>query len=98
MALILYALFFVSGAAALVYEVAWVRSLGIVFGGSHLAVTIVLSVYMGGIALGSSLFGRRVDASARPLLWYGLLELGIGAFALVFLGLMAVYPAIYGPL
>ena len=98
MPLILYVLFFVSGSAALIYEVAWVRSLSVVFGGSHLAVTIVLSVYMGGIALGSLFFGRRADAAARPLRLYGLLELGIGAFALVFLGLLRVYPVLYGPL
>src|SRR3989304_5318333 len=49
---LLYAVFFLSGAAALVYEVVWVRSLSLVFGGSHLAVTTVLSVFMGGLALG----------------------------------------------
>ena len=98
MPLILYVLFFISGSAALIYEVAWVRSLGVVFGGSHLAVTIVLSVYMGGIALGSRLFGRRVDAVARPLLLYGLLEVGVSAFALVFLALMTIYPLAYAPL
>jgi len=98
MALILYTLFFVSGFAALIYEVAWARSLSLVFGGSHLAVTIVLSVYMGGLALGSRLFGRRADAAMQPLRLYAFLELGIAAFALVFLGLMKVYPAVYGQL
>lgn len=93
-----FLLFFVSGAAALVYEVAWVRSLGLVFGASHLAVTTVLAVYMGGQALGSRLFGARADHAARPLRLYGLLELGIAAAALVFLGLMKIYPAVYGPL
>lgn len=96
MILVLYALFFVSGFAALLYEVAWARSLSLIFGGSHLAVTIVLSVYMGGLALGSLLFGRRSDATTRPLRLYGFLEFGIGAFAIVFLGLMKVYPAVYG--
>src|SRR5262245_4276215 len=95
---ILYALFFVSGFAALIYEVTWVRSLGLVFGASHLAVTIVLSVYMAGLALGSLLFGRRIDAVASPLRLYGWLELGVGAFAVVFLGLLSIYPWAYGPL
>jgi spermidine synthase len=96
--LVLYLLFFLSGAAALVYEVSWVRSLSLVFGGSHLAVTTVLAVFMGGLALGSRLLGERADAARRPLRLYGALEIGIGLFALVFLGLARVYPAIYVPL
>ncbi len=98
MSLLLYLMFFVSGAAGLVYEVAWVRSLGLVFGASHLAVTTVLAVYMGGLALGAALLGRRADTSKRPLRLYGYLELGIAAFALVFIGLMEIYPSIYAPL
>ena len=60
-------LFFLSGAAGLVYEVTWARSLGLVFGASHLAVATVLAVYMGGQALGATIFGRRVDRAERPL-------------------------------
>lgn len=98
MPLLLYLMFFVSGAAGLVYEVAWVRSLGLVFGASHLAVTTVLAVYMGGLALGAALLGRRADESKRPLRLYGSLEIGIALFALVFIGLMEIYPSIYVPL
>jgi spermidine synthase len=95
---VLFLLFFVSGAAALVYEVVWVRSLGLVFGASHLAVTTVLAVYMAGQAIGSSLFGSRADRTERPLRLYGLLEIGIGLSGLAFLGLMKVYPVLYAPL
>lgn len=91
-------LFFLSGAAGLVYEVTWARSLGLVFGASHLAVATVLAVYMGGQALGATIFGPRVDRAARPLRFFGLLELGIAASALAFLGLMRLYPVVYGPL
>src|SRR3990170_2027008 len=94
----IYAMFFLSGAAALIYEVAWVRSLSLVFGGSHLAVTTVLSVFMGGLALGSWLIGRRVDRLTRPLRTYGLLEIGIAAFAVVFAALVRLYPVLYPPL
>jgi len=97
-AIVLYALLFLSGAAALTYEVAWVRSLSLVFGGSHLAVTTVLSVFMGGLALGSRLFGRRADETDRPLRLYAFLEIGIAAFALLFLGLVRLYPTLYPPL
>src|SRR5512146_728539 len=79
---LIYLLFFLSGATALVYQVVWVRSLTLVFGGSHLAVTAVLSIFMGGLALGGFLVGRRVDRVARPLRLYGLLEIGIAVSAL----------------
>jgi len=96
--MLVYLLFFLSGAAALAYEVAWVRSLGLIFGASHLAVATVLGVYMGGQALGSAALGARADRTERPLRLYGWLELGIAASALAFLGLMRVYPALYVPL
>lgn len=91
----MFLLFFFSGAAALVFEVTWARSLGLVFGASHLAVTTVLSVYMGGQALGSALLGGQSDRTERPLRLYGALEIGIGLFAVVFIGLMKVYPYLF---
>jgi spermidine synthase len=94
---IVYLVFFLSGAAALIYEVVWVRSFSLVFGGSHLAVTTVLSVYMAGLALGSYVFGKRIDAIDRPLKIYGLLELGIAISAVLFAILMKYYPYLYTP-
>ena len=90
-----YLMFFLSGAAALVYQVVWVRSLTLVFGGSHLAVTAVLSIFMAGLAIGGYAIGRYADRVGKPLRLYGLLELGIAVFALAFVGLMTVYPAVY---
>jgi len=91
----IYLLFFLSGAAALIYYVVWVRSLTLAFGGSHLAVTVVLSVFMVGLALGGYAIGRYADHVRKPLRFYGLLELGIAGLALAFVELMRVYPAIY---
>ncbi|HBH61706.1 MAG TPA: spermidine synthase [Nitrospiraceae bacterium] len=90
-----YLMFFLSGAAALVYQVVWVRSLILIFGGTHLAVTTVLSVFMGGLALGSYFIGRRVDTMKRPLQFYGMLELGIAVSAMLFIVLLKVYPSVY---
>lgn len=90
-----FVLFFLSGAAGLIYEVAWSRSLGVVFGASHLAVTTVLAVYMGGQALGGAWLGRRSDRTARPLRLYAALELGVAISALAFLGVMHVFPSFY---
>ena len=92
---LIYLMFFLSGAAALIYEVVWVRSLTLVFGGSHLAVTAVLSIFMAGLAIGGYAIGRYADRVRKPLRLYGLLELGIAVFALIFMGLMKIYPSIY---
>ncbi len=92
---LIYLMFFLSGAAALIYEVVWVRSLTLIFGGSHLAVTAVLSIFMAGLAIGGYAIGRYVDRVRKPLRLYGLLELGIAAFALIFTALMKVYPSVY---
>jgi spermidine synthase len=97
-AAVLHLLFFLSGAAALVYQVTWVRSLGLVFGGSHLAVSTVLAVFMGGLALGGWSFGRRADRMPRPLRLYAALEFGIAGSAAGFFGLLHVYPHLYVPL
>lgn len=92
---LIYLMFFLSGAAALVYEVVWVRSFTLIFGGSHLAVTSVLSTFMAGLAIGGYAIGKYVDRIRKPLRLYGLLEVGIAAFALVFMELMKLYPSIY---
>jgi spermidine synthase len=75
-------LFFLSGAAGLVYEVLWTRQLSLVFGVTTYAVSTVLATFMGGLALGSWLIGRAVDRRRNPLLVYALLEAGIGLYAL----------------
>jgi spermidine synthase len=90
-----YLLFFLSGAAALIYQVAWVRSLTLIFGGTHLAVTTVLSVFMAGLALGGYVIGRYADSVKKPLKLYGYLELGIALSALIFIALMKLYAPIY---
>ena len=77
------------------YQVAWVRSFGLIFGGSHLAVATVLSVFMAGLALGGWWLGRTVDRSGRTLRLYGWLELGIAASALAYVALLAAYPTLY---
>ncbi len=95
---LIYLIFFLSGSAALIYEVLWVRYLSLIFGGSHLAVTTVLAVFMGGLALGSYTIGKKASSRGKLLSLYGLLELGIAVSALVFVVLMRLYPAIYIPL
>ncbi len=70
-------LFFVSGAAGLVYQVVWMRKLVLILGATSQAVGTVLAVFMGGLALGAWLLGRRADRARSPLALYGSLEIGI---------------------
>jgi len=93
--LLIYLMFFLSGSAALMYQVVWVRSLSLVFGGSHLAVTTVLSVFMAGLAIGGYTIGRFTDRVENQLRLYGWLETGIAFFAVVFFLLNKAYPDIY---
>jgi spermidine synthase len=75
--------FFLSGFSGLLYEVLWLRMLILIFGSTTLAVSTVLTSFMGGLALGSYLFGRIMDRKKSPLLYYGLLEGVIGIYALM---------------
>lgn len=77
-------LFFCSGATALVYEVLWSKYLSLMVGTTVHAQTLVLGVFMGGLALGNSLFGRSSKALKQPLLAYGYMELGIALYAAAF--------------
>jgi spermidine synthase len=88
-------LLLLSGAAGLIYQVAWVRLLGLAFGVTLYAISTVLAAFMGGLALGSLVGGRRADRLLRPLLWYGLVELGVGVTALLTPGAFGVLQDVY---
>lgn len=89
------ACFFLSGATGLVYEVLWIRLLGLVFGHTVFAVTTVLTAFMAGLGLGSWVFGRLADRQPRPLRLYGLLEIGVGLFCLLVPVLLPVVERAY---
>lgn len=74
-------LLFGSGLTALVYQVAWLRQLRLIFGASTPASAAVTAIFMGGLGAGAWLLGRRADTRAAPLAFYGRLELGVAASA-----------------
>jgi len=80
--LLIFALFVLSGATGLIYELVWTRELVFVFGGTTYAITTVLVAFMGGLGLGSYLAGRVSRRVAQPGRAYGLLEIAIGVYAL----------------
>jgi spermidine synthase len=78
----LCAIFFLSGAAALVFETLWFYQARIAFGSSIWASSLVVAAFMGGLALGNALSGRLGHRLRRPIRAYALLELAIGASGL----------------
>ncbi len=92
---VVMAVFFVSGTAGLIYEVVWTRQLALIFGVTTHAVATVLAVFMGGLALGSYLFGRWIDRRRNPLVAYAVLEAGVGLYALAVGKLLAFLRPVY---
>jgi len=76
------ALFFGSGACALVYETVWVRQLTLSFGISIYAISAVLAAYMFGLSIGAWIVGRFADRIQSPLTVYAVFELAISAYAI----------------
>src|SRR5262249_14165077 len=77
-------LFFGSGATALVYEVVWSKFLAQMLGSTIYAQTVVLAVVMGGRGLVNRIFGGWSDGLRQPVKSYGILEILIGIYALLF--------------
>ena len=83
-----------TGVSGLVYQVAWQKYLAILLGSHSEAVAAVLAIFLGGLAGGYALFGRitrqlveraRARGEAPQLLrLYGVVESGIGVYALLF--------------
>ena len=69
----LLTIFFVSGVAALLYQVVWLKYLGLVFGNTVYAAATIIAIFLAGLGIGGYLFGR-FFSSRPPLLIYALLE------------------------
>jgi len=81
-----YALFTASGFAGLIYESIWTHYLKLFLGHAAYAQSLVLVVFMGGMALGAALCARLSARIRNPLSGYAAVEAVIGACALAFHG------------
>ncbi|HMA09530.1 MAG TPA: fused MFS/spermidine synthase, partial [Ramlibacter sp.] len=79
-----YWIFAVSGFSGLIYESIWTHYLKLFLGHAAYAQSLVLAIFMGGMALGAWLCGRRSQRWQNLLLAYAIVEGVIGALALVF--------------
>ncbi|HVS66451.1 MAG TPA: fused MFS/spermidine synthase [Thermoanaerobaculia bacterium] len=78
-----YGAYFVllSGLCAIVYQVAWLRQLRLIFGVSTAANAAAVGIFMAGLGVGGLWLGPRADRSKHPLRLYGTLEVAIAAAA-----------------
>ena len=90
------AIFVLSGAAGLIYEIVWSRQLVLVFGNTTQAVSAILAGFFGGMAIGSVLGGRLADRVRSPLRLYGAIELILVAVVVATPFTFRIVTALYG--
>ncbi|WP_158637019.1 hypothetical protein [Arenimonas daejeonensis] len=78
------ALFVASGFAGLIYQSIWSHYLGLTLGHAAYAQTLVLGIFMGGMALGAWLVSRWGIRWQRLIFAYAMVELAIGVAGLAF--------------
>jgi spermidine synthase len=74
-----------SGLAAMGYEIVWTQQSSLWLGHESAAVLAVVAAFFGGLALGGLTLGARIEASARPVVWYAGCELVVALWSLVLL-------------
>ena len=79
-----YVLFAISGFCGLIYESIWAQYLKLFLGHAALAQSVVLVVFIGGMALGAWLCGRYAERIRHPLIAYAGAEFIVGLFAIKF--------------
>lgn len=83
MNLILFSLFFITGAGSLVLQVVWAKTGTVILGNTVSAAALVLCCFMAGIASGSWFFGNRADTHPGRLLRdLGFLQIGVAVGSL----------------
>jgi spermidine synthase len=87
-----------SGASALIYQLALVRFISLVIGGTVLAMSSVLIAYLGGIAIGSYVLGLRGDRTHGRWGLYAILEIGIAGTVLMWMAARPLWDFLSGPL
>jgi spermidine synthase len=87
--------FVLSGMAALIYEVVWIRPLQFVLGSTIYTVSIIFASFMAGLALGSFIISKYTDEIKNLPAAYAFLELGIGLYGVFLLIIFNILPDVY---
>ena len=88
-------IFALSGMAALIYEIIWIRPLSLVFGSTVYAVSTIISSFILGLAIGSWLAGKYTDRMSSPLKYFALFQIGIGVYGILLLPIFGLLPGAY---
>lgn len=86
---ILSAVFFLSGFAALIYQISWQRLLSVHYGVGPVSTSIIVSIFMLGLGLGALLGGYLSKKTPNAILTYVFVEGGIGLFGSVSLPILS---------
>ncbi len=92
---LIYLFFILSGATGLIYQVSWFKYLSLFLGNTTYAQTIVLATFLGGLAIGNYFIGKKIDYIKNQLFVYGLIELIIGVYCLVFPNIISIGETIF---
>lgn len=90
--------FVLSGAAALIYQITWIRPIQFLLGSTTYTISIILAAFMGGLAIGSYWIAKRIDTIKNLPRAYGLMELGIGIYGVLLLSIFQLAPGVYNSL
>ena len=91
--------YLLSGFCGLIYQMVWIRQFSLVFGSTVVAMSLVVAVFFGGLAIGSRIFGKVSVSYENPARLYAILEIIISLYALAFPWILIsaenVYAALY---
>src|SRR5215470_20396412 len=74
--------FFASGFATLVYQVAWQRLLTVYYGVGPVSIALIVGVFLLGLGLGSLAGGRVAERVRRLSVLYAAIEIGLGLYGI----------------
>jgi spermidine synthase len=86
------AFYAISGAAAMIYQLAWTRALILSLGTTLYVLSMILTAYIAGLAVGAGVITPLVDRIKKLWLWAGIFELLIGTSAWAVVPLFARLP------
>jgi spermidine synthase len=89
--IVILVLFFLSGFAALTFEVIWTRHIALIYGSSTQSFAIVLAAFLAGLGIGSAVASRYVDRIKKKIVAFAFIELAIGVIGML---LVVVFPAL----
>ncbi len=92
---ILWMMVGLSGFACLVYQILWMRQVGLLLGTTSQAASLTLAVFFGGLSLGGWYWGQRCRNLSNPFRTYAWLEVGIAMAGIAILVSPIIVPRVY---